>query len=75
MLRPSHLATLAAAVLFAVAGATAYVAYMAFSGISSPDNDTPAGTLTAVGSLYSAVCVGAVIGALWVLRRWSRRSP
>jgi hypothetical protein len=65
---------LAAAVLFAVAAATGYVAYLSFAGISSPDNDTPAGTLTAVGSFWSVLCVGAAVAALWVLRHWPRRS-
>jgi uncharacterized membrane protein YoaK (UPF0700 family) len=59
----------AAAFFFAVAGGTAYMAYGMFNSIS-PHSDTSADAWITLGSFYSALAVGAVIGGFWVLRRW-----
>jgi hypothetical protein len=63
---------LAAAILFAVAGATAYMAWLMFTGISS-DSETSADAWIALGSFWSALSLGALIGAIWVVRASLRR--
>jgi hypothetical protein len=65
----SEMRWVAAAFFFAVAGATAYMAYGMFDSIS-PHSDTSADTWIALGSFCSVLAVGAVIGGFWVLRRW-----
>jgi hypothetical protein len=62
--------SLVAAFFFAVAGATAYVAYGMFDSIS-PHGDTSGEAWIALGAFCSLLAVGAVVGGFWVLRHWS----
>ncbi len=50
-----------------------FMAYGMFDSIS-PHSDTAADGWIALGSFWSVLSVGAVIGGIWVLRHWPGRS-